>query len=88
MPLTELVATVPIVLAQRIGSGPVLTSTYRFAGSESDLLARGLIGAGSLDCYKARVLLHLLLAAGNGRSDIAKVFEMIGAPDALTSGLE
>jgi L-asparaginase len=84
--LTDLAATMPVVLASRIGAGPVLTGTYGFPGSESDLLARGLIGAGWLDCYKARVLLHLLLASGSGRGDIAKMFEMIGAADASTAG--
>ncbi len=79
--LTELAATMPVILSSRIGSGPVLTSTYGFAGSESDLLARGLIGAGSLDCYKARVLLHLLLASGAERGNITKAFEMIGVAD-------
>ena len=76
--LTELAARMPVVLASRIGAGPVLTGTYGFTGSESDLLSRGLIGAGSLDCYKARVLLHLLLAAGRQRAGIAEAFELIG----------
>lgn len=80
--LTELATAIPVVLASRIGSGPVLTATYGFAGSESDLLSRGLIGAGALDCYKARVLLHLLLAAGTDRGQIAKAFEIFGAGEA------
>ena len=80
--LTDLAAAMPVVLASRIGAGPVLTATYGFPGSESDLLARGLIGAGALDCYKARVLLHLLLAAGTDRGGIAKTFETIGAGEA------
>ncbi|MGI5147214.1 asparaginase [Plantactinospora sp. CA-294935] len=80
--LTELADTMPVVLASRTGAGPVLTSTYGFAGSESDLLARGLISAGTLDCYKARVLLHLLLAASADRGEVAKAFETIGAGEA------
>ena len=70
----SLVARVPVVLASRVGVGPVLTVTYGYAGSESDLLARGLIGAGTLDPYKARVLLHLLLASGAERGQIAAAF--------------
>ncbi|MFI6112803.1 asparaginase [Kitasatospora sp. NPDC051164] len=73
-PLEALASTMPVILASRIGAGPVLTSTYAFPGSESDLLARGLISAGTLDPYKARLLLAALLAAGTPRPDIAKAF--------------
>nr|WP_153470012.1 asparaginase [Streptomyces kaniharaensis] len=72
--LEALAAAMPVILASRIGTGPVLTSTYAFPGSESDLLARGLISAGTLDPYKARLLLISLLAAGMPRPDIAKAF--------------
>ncbi len=79
--LDDLVARVPVVLASRTGAGPVLASTYGFAGSERDLLARGLIGAGLLDAYKARHLLRLCLDAGADRS-------LIGAAFAAAGGLE
>ncbi|MGW2690138.1 asparaginase [Streptomyces sp. NPDC001414] len=72
--LEALAAAMPVVLASRISAGPVLTSTYGFAGSECDLLARGLIGAGTLDPYKARLLLTALLAADTPRPEIAKAF--------------
>ncbi|MEE1930684.1 asparaginase [Streptomyces sp. TRM 70351] len=72
--LEALAAAMPVVLASRIGTGPILTSTYGFAGSESDLFARGLIGAGTLDPYKARLLLAALLAADTPRTEIAKAF--------------
>lgn len=73
-PLHRLAERIPVVLASRIGAGPVLASTYGFAGSEADLRARGLIGAGFLDPYKARILLRLLLSAGADRARIAATF--------------
>ncbi|GAA1237055.1 asparaginase [Streptomyces rhizosphaericus] len=72
--LEALAAAMPVVLASRTGTGPILTSTYAFPGSESDLLARGLISAGALDPYKARLLLTAHLAAETPRSDLAKAF--------------
>lgn len=72
--LETLAAAMPVILASRIGTGPVLASTYAFPGSESDLLARGLISAGTLDPYKSRLLLAALLAAGTPRPEIAKTF--------------
>lgn len=72
--LEALAAVMPVVLTSRIGTGPVLTSTYAFPGSESDLLARGLVSGGTLDPYKARLLLVALLAAGTPRPEIAAAF--------------
>jgi L-asparaginase/Glu-tRNA(Gln) amidotransferase subunit D len=73
-PLGDLATRVPVVLASRTGGGPVLTRTYGFTGSESDLRSRGLIGAGLLDPAKARVLLRVALACGYDRPATARAF--------------
>lgn len=72
--LTDLAARIPLVLSSRTGAGPVLQSTYAFPGSESDLQRRGLLDAGFLDPYKARILLHTLLATGADRDTITAAF--------------
>jgi L-asparaginase len=72
--LFEQVKSVPVVLASRTGSGPVLRWTYGFPGSERDLRDHGLVGAGFLDPYKARVLLQLLVAADASHDEIVATF--------------
>lgn len=76
--LADLARTVPVVLASRTGSGPVLASTYAFPGSESDLTGRGLIRAGFLDPLKTRLLLHGLLTAGADDTTIRAAFGAAG----------
>jgi L-asparaginase len=70
----QLLDVMPVVLASRTGAGQVLRETYRFAGSEIDLLGAGAISAGSLDGRKARLLLTLCLAAGHDRAAITASF--------------
>ncbi|MFF4450183.1 hypothetical protein [Streptomyces sp. NPDC001502] len=72
--LQALAETMPVVLSSRIATGPALSSTYEFPASESDLLSRRLISAGTLDPYIARPLLGVHLAAGSSRAEIAKAF--------------
>ena len=76
--LEQLAAAMPVVLASRTAAGPVLRKTYGFAGSELDLNTRGLLPAGYLDQFKARVLLIAALAAQADRAQIATAVAVAG----------
>jgi len=76
--LQDIASKIPVVLATRTGAGPVLTATYAFPGSESDLHERGLIPAGLLDPLRARILLLATLGAGASRGAIATAFAVAG----------
>lgn len=68
-------ARIPVILSTRTGAGSVLRQTYGYAGSERDLLDRGLIQSGFLDPAKSRVLLTLLLAGDADKREITGAFD-------------
>jgi L-asparaginase len=72
--ISEIARRIPIVMASRTGSGPLLLATYGFAGAEMDLRERGVISAGYLHPYKAAALLELLLRAALSNGEITTVF--------------
>ncbi|MEU5599194.1 asparaginase [Streptomyces sp. NPDC020298] len=75
--LNDLAKRMPVILATRTGSGPVLRRTYGFPGSESDLLGRGLIPGNTLDPIKARILLQLLLMTAADNDQITRAFNAV-----------
>lgn len=62
--LGEAAKSVPVIFSSRTRGGRVLNQTYGQNGAEIDLIERGLIPAGDLDALKSRLLLTLLLMAG------------------------
>lgn len=74
--LQRLAQAMPVVLATRVASGAVFEKTYGFAGSETDLIARGAIPAGYLPGAKACLLLRLLLAAGLRGAELESAFRL------------
>jgi len=77
--LCELAERAPVVLAGR-PHHMSLSRTYRSAGSEGDLLGRGLLSAGALSAWQSRILLLVGLACGYGRADLAAALDDAGVP--------
>ncbi|WP_035037608.1 asparaginase [Caulobacter sp. AP07] len=72
----EAVATSkPVVFAARTQGGETLNRTYGYVGGEMDLIARGLIPAGTLDALKARIAIALLVSSGADRRAVAAFFD-------------
>jgi L-asparaginase len=76
--IKRLASEMPVVLASRTGSGELLRNTYRYHGSETELLEVGAIPAGILDGLKARILLSLCLAADPAGENVATAFQAVG----------
>jgi L-asparaginase len=77
--IAELCTAMPIVLASRNGAGFVHRRTYNYPGSETDLISHGVIGSGSLNALKARMLLMAALASNHDRETIAAAFGVFQA---------
>ncbi len=78
-PLEALAHEVPVALATRAGSGSVLRRSYGYAGSEIDLLSRGVLSAGALEGLKARLALALALGGGGERAEVESRFAAVVA---------
>ncbi len=61
---------VVVVVASRTARGGTGRATYGYVGSETHLLAGGVLMAGELSGRKARLLLHVLLAVGLRGADL------------------
>ena len=75
--IQTLLGDMPVVLCSRTGAGEVLSQTYGFAGSETDLLARGVTSAGWLDARKARVALALSMASSIDAQSALERFTLV-----------
>jgi L-asparaginase len=72
--IAALARRMPVALATRIRPGRVLSNSYAYPGSETDLYRRGVIPTGSLGADKARTFIRLALAVGWPVARIASHF--------------
>jgi L-asparaginase len=90
--IESLASAMPVILCSRTGGGEVLSHTYGFPGSESDLLSRGATSGGALDGRKARVALTLALAvssdAGQAREHFARVRDSLTTSSMTSKGFD
>lgn len=75
--LETLAKRVPVVMAGRMQAGYLLAKTYERAGSEIDLINRGIVSAGRLPPLKARLLLTVMLAAGLDSAARAQIWSTV-----------
>lgn len=83
--IEQIARRIPTVLASRTAGGEVLHNSYGYPGSETDLLARGLISAGDLAAVKARILLRLLLTADIKPDQLPHYFTHTANPNVTTN---
>ena len=83
--LEKVAAQIPVVMASRTSGGEMLTGTYAYPGSETDLIARGLIPAAGMSAPHATVLLRLLLMAGVRPDELGWYFEQATDPHGLVT---
>jgi L-asparaginase len=83
--LREVAARIPVVLTSRTNGGEGLRSSYGYPGSETDLLAAGLIPAAGVSTAHAGVLLRLLLMAGADQAAIRSAFASAMNPHGLVT---
>ena len=81
--LAKVTEDIPVVLTSRTNAGEGLRNTYAYPGSETDLIAHGLIPAVSIGTAHAAVLLRLLLMAGIEGDTLAWCFEQASDPHGL-----
>ena len=74
--VAALTEVMPVVLCSRVRAGIVYTQTYGFAGSEMNLIEKGVVPSGRLGPSKSRLLLSLLISSGSSQAAIRTAFAL------------